>query len=63
MRALVWEAALKVGVHQVPDPTVLSPRDAIVKVTSTAICGSDLHLFDGATTSSSTRRRSARRSC
>jgi hypothetical protein len=47
MRALVWEAPTKVGVHTVPDPTILSGRDAIVKVTSTAICGSGLHLYDG----------------
>ena len=47
MRALVWEAPLKVGVHDVPDPQLLSDRDAIIKVTSTAICGSDLHLYDG----------------
>jgi threonine dehydrogenase-like Zn-dependent dehydrogenase len=47
MRALVWEAPTKVGVHTVPDPKILSGRDAIVKVTSTAICGSDLHLYDG----------------
>jgi threonine dehydrogenase-like Zn-dependent dehydrogenase len=36
-----------VEVLDVPDPTILNPRDAIVKVTSTAICGSDLHLLDG----------------
>jgi threonine dehydrogenase-like Zn-dependent dehydrogenase len=47
MRALCWEAPTKVGVHDVPDPKILSPRDAIVKVSSTAICGSDLHLYDG----------------
>jgi threonine dehydrogenase-like Zn-dependent dehydrogenase len=47
MRAVCWEAPTKVGVRTVPDPTILSPRDAIVKVTSTAICGSDLHLYDG----------------
>ena len=47
MRALVWEAPTKVGVRTVPDPAILSSRDAIVKVTSTAICGSDLHLYDG----------------
>ncbi len=47
MRALCWEAPAKVGVHTVPDPTLLDSRDAIVKVTSTAICGSDLHLYDG----------------
>jgi threonine dehydrogenase-like Zn-dependent dehydrogenase len=47
MRALCWEAPTKVGVHTVPDPGIMSPRDAVVKVTSTAICGSDLHLYDG----------------
>ena len=36
-----------VEVRDVPDPTILNPRDAIVRVTSTAICGSDLHLYDG----------------
>jgi len=47
MRALCWEAPLKVAVKEVPDPTILNERDAIVKITSTAICGSDLHLYDG----------------
>jgi threonine dehydrogenase-like Zn-dependent dehydrogenase len=37
----------EVRVEQVPDPSLLNPRDAIVRVTSTAICGSDLHLYDG----------------
>jgi threonine dehydrogenase-like Zn-dependent dehydrogenase len=47
MRAVCWQGVNKVGVEQVPDPQILNPRDAIVKVTSTAICGSDLHLYDG----------------
>ena len=47
MRALVWHGTNDVRVERVPDPTILNPRDAIVKVTSTAICGSDLHLLDG----------------
>lgn len=47
MRALVWEAPTKVAVRNVPDPTILNKRDAIIKVTSTAICGSDLHLYNG----------------
>jgi threonine dehydrogenase-like Zn-dependent dehydrogenase len=47
VRALVWEAPTKVGVQDVPDPTILSDRDAIVRVTLSAICGSDLHLYDG----------------
>ncbi|MBD1823348.1 glutathione-dependent formaldehyde dehydrogenase [Cyanobacteria bacterium FACHB-DQ100] len=47
MRALCWHGALDVRVDNVPDPKILNPRDAIVKITSTAICGSDLHLYDG----------------
>lgn len=47
MRALCWHGAEDVRVDTVPDPTILNPRDAIIKITSTAICGSDLHLYDG----------------
>jgi threonine dehydrogenase-like Zn-dependent dehydrogenase len=47
MRALCWEAPTIVAVQDVPDPQILSSRDAIIRVTSTAICGSDLHLYDG----------------
>jgi threonine dehydrogenase-like Zn-dependent dehydrogenase len=47
MKAVCWEAVNKVGVLDVPDPRILNPRDAIVRITSTAICGSDLHLLDG----------------
>jgi threonine dehydrogenase-like Zn-dependent dehydrogenase len=47
MRAVVWEGKNNVQVRQVPDPEILNPRDAIVKVTLTAICGSDLHLYNG----------------
>lgn len=47
MRALCWYAPHDVRVENVPDPTILNPRDAIVRVTLTAICGSDLHLYDG----------------
>jgi threonine dehydrogenase-like Zn-dependent dehydrogenase len=47
MRALVWHGKKDVRCDTVPDPIVEDPRDAIVKVTSCAICGSDLHLFDG----------------
>jgi threonine dehydrogenase-like Zn-dependent dehydrogenase len=47
MKALVWHGKGDVRVERVPDPQILNPRDAIVKVTTTAICGSDLHLFDG----------------
>lgn len=47
MKALCWYGKQDVRVEQVPDPTILSPRDAIVRVSSTAICGSDLHLYNG----------------
>jgi threonine dehydrogenase-like Zn-dependent dehydrogenase len=47
MKALVWRAKNDVRVETVPDPEILNPRDVIVKVTTTAICGSDLHLLDG----------------
>ena len=47
MKALCWYGTNDVRVERVPDPRILNPRDAIVKVTLTAICGSDLHLLDG----------------
>ncbi|MDQ1612633.1 MAG: hypothetical protein QOG00_2564 [Pyrinomonadaceae bacterium] len=47
MKALCWHGTGDVQVDTVPDPKILNPGDAIVKITSTAICGSDLHLFDG----------------
>ncbi len=47
MRATCWEGKKKVRVEQVPDPKILNSRDAIVRITSTAICGSDLHLYNG----------------
>lgn len=47
MKALVWHGKRDVRIDRVPDPSLLNARDAIVKVTSTAICGSDVHLYDG----------------
>ena len=47
MKAVCWHGAKDVRVETVPDPKILNPRDAIVKITSTAICGSDLHIYDG----------------
>ena len=47
MRALTWHGRHDVRVDTVPDPEIMNPRDAIIEVTSTAICGSDLHLYDG----------------
>jgi threonine dehydrogenase-like Zn-dependent dehydrogenase len=47
MKANCWMGKQKVEVRDVPDPQILNQRDAIVRITSTAICGSDLHLFNG----------------
>ena len=47
MRALVWHGKEDIRCETVPDPKIEQPRDAIIKVTSTCICGSDLHLYDG----------------
>src|SRR6267154_822041 len=47
MRATCWMGKNDVRVEHVPDPKILNQRDAIVRVTSTAICGSDLHLYGG----------------
>ncbi|MGX6606064.1 zinc-dependent alcohol dehydrogenase [Micromonosporaceae bacterium Da 78-11] len=46
MRALTWQGTGKVSVESVPDPKIQEPTDAVVRMTSTAICGSDLHLYD-----------------
>src|SRR5512140_2322788 len=47
MRATCWMGKKNVEVQNVPDPQILNQRDAIVRITSTAICGSDLHLYNG----------------
>ena len=47
MKANCWHGKRDVRVEQVPDPAILNPGDAIIKVSSTAICGSDLHLYNG----------------
>lgn len=47
MKANCWYGKNHLRVEQVPDPEIVNPRDAIVRITSTAICGSDLHLYDG----------------
>jgi threonine dehydrogenase-like Zn-dependent dehydrogenase len=47
VRALCWHGNNDVRVDTVPDPEIHEPTDAIIKITSTAICGSDLHLYDG----------------
>ncbi len=70
MKALVWHGRRDVRVEQVPDPSIQEPTDAIIRVTSTAICGSDLHLYEvmgpfmerRATSSATSRWGSSRRS-
>jgi threonine dehydrogenase-like Zn-dependent dehydrogenase len=47
MQAVTWQGTHEVAVETVPDPKILNPRDAVVRITLTAICGSDLHLYDG----------------
>jgi threonine dehydrogenase-like Zn-dependent dehydrogenase len=47
MKAVCWQGTNNVQVETVPDPKIINPRDAIIKITTTAICGSDLHLYNG----------------
>jgi threonine dehydrogenase-like Zn-dependent dehydrogenase len=47
VKALCWQGKTSVSVERVSDPSILNPRDAILRITRTAICGSDLHLYDG----------------
>ena len=47
MKATVWQGRNQVAVENVPDPQILNERDAIIRITTTCICGSDLHLYDG----------------
>ncbi|MDX2240744.1 MAG: zinc-dependent alcohol dehydrogenase [Leptolyngbyaceae cyanobacterium bins.302] len=47
MKAVCWEGTKNIKVETVPDPKILNPRDAIIRITTTAICGSDLHLYNG----------------
>ena len=47
MKALCWQGKNKLEVERVADPSILNPRDVVVRITRTAICGSDLHLYDG----------------
>lgn len=47
MRAVCWYGKKDIRVRQVPDPVILNPQDAIIEVTATSICGSDLHIYHG----------------
>jgi glutathione-independent formaldehyde dehydrogenase len=49
MKAVVYKDAYKVAVEEVPEPRIADPRDAIIKITTTNICGSDLHMYEGRT--------------
>ena len=50
MKALVYDGPRKVSIHDVPDPKIERPTDALVRITTTNICGSDLHMYEGRTT-------------
>lgn len=47
MKAVCWMGVEKMSVENVPEPKILNPRDAIIRITTTCICGSDLHMYDG----------------
>jgi threonine dehydrogenase-like Zn-dependent dehydrogenase len=47
MKAVTWQGFRNMSVEDVPDPRLINPRDAVIRITSTAICGSDLHLYGG----------------
>jgi threonine dehydrogenase-like Zn-dependent dehydrogenase len=47
MKAVCWMGSKNIQVHNVPDPKIINPHDAILRITRTAICGSDIHLYDG----------------
>ncbi len=46
MKAVTWQGKRDVRVDEVPDPEIVEPTDAVIRVTSTGICGSDLHLYE-----------------
>jgi NADPH:quinone reductase-like Zn-dependent oxidoreductase len=49
MKAVVYKEPYQVAVEEVPEPAIQAPDDAIIKITSTNICGSDLHMYEGRT--------------
>ncbi len=49
MQAVVYKGPFKVAVEDVPEPAIEAPNDAIVRITTTNICGSDLHMYEGRT--------------
>lgn len=63
MKAVVYEDTRRVGVQDVDDAVLEDPTDVVVRVTSSAICGTDLHMFDGRTGAEPGLVRSSRRRC
>ncbi len=61
MKALTWHGKSDIRCDTVPDPKIEDGRDAIIKVTACAICGSDLHIFDGVIPGMKIRRRARSR--
>jgi len=53
MKALHYDGPYKVSVKEIPVPTIQHPDDAIIKVTTSCICGSDLHMYEGRTAAES----------
>ena len=49
MKAVVYQGPFSVSIEEVPDPELQHPNDVIVKITSSCICGSDLHMYEGRT--------------
>ena len=49
MKAVVYQEPFRVAVEEVPDPRIEHPNDVVVRITSSAICGSDLHMYEGRT--------------
>ena len=49
MKAVAYQEPFKVTVEQMPDPKIEAPTDAVVRITTTNICGSDLHMYEGRT--------------
>ena len=47
MKAVCWMGTHSIEVHDVKDPEIINPQDAIIRITRTAICGSDIHLYEG----------------
>ena len=56
MKAVVYQAPFSIAAENVPDPELQHPNDGIVKITSSCICGSDLHMYEGRTANAAQQR-------